>query len=80
MLRARHQKLERGRVRAHLLQLGDDVLVEKVDEVDKLVGLRGAELGGAALDGERDDEEDGHVFGLPAVGAARRKRGEQRLD
>ena len=47
------------------LQLGEHVALAEVGEVDEAVGLRGAEARGGPLEGERDDQVDGRVLGLP---------------
>ena len=47
------------------LQLGEHMALAEVGEVDEAVGLRGAEARGGPLEGERDDEIDGRVLGLP---------------
>ena len=56
------------------LQLGHDAGGEKFDEVDELVGLRGAVARRLALGGQGDDDVDGRVFEAPVGGRLRRVR------
>eukprot|EP00962_Isochrysis_galbana_P009124 scaffold2541_cov122-Isochrysis_galbana.AAC.5 len=64
---------ELDRLRRHVLGV-------EVEKVDQRVGLCGAQLGGAALESERDDQVECHVLGLPVAARVGRVLVEQGPD